>query len=293
MNPRYLTLAAAALLLAPSAKSAEKSYDVGARMPYFDDGRERYRTRRVPTGFRLEVLGDSDGTKPEESRNGRPFVNARPGERYSVRLYNPLPVRVAVNLTVDGLNSITGKPSGISDGQKWLVEPYSYVTISGWQVNAGESRRFFFTDKRGSYAKWRGDWTGKDLAANCGVIGAAFFWNQQELDRYYAAPPRVLQPEPWYQPVPGPSAGPSSPGYWEKNERQRRADDDLSDVKLKRQEAGTGMGERESHPTQLVDFRYDTGMYRADQALLVYYDFGRPEPQPNAFPNLSFAPEMP
>ena len=52
-------------------------------------------------------------------------------------------------------------------------------------------------------------------------------------------------------------------------------------------------GERESHPTTQVAFNYDTGMYRASQAVLIYYDFRKPTPAPNPFPGLSYAPEMP
>ena len=59
------------------------------------------------------------------------------------------------------------------------------------------------------------------------------------------------------------------------------------------QQAGTGMGQRESNPTTLVAFHYDTGMYSANQALLLYYDFAAPQPQPNPFPALTYAPEMP
>ena len=39
------------------------------------------------------------------------IVLAEPEERYSIRLHNPLPVRVGVNLTLDGLSTITGKPA--------------------------------------------------------------------------------------------------------------------------------------------------------------------------------------
>src|SRR6185436_10785471 len=122
-------------LLCPAARAAEKSYDVRTRPPDSVGWRPYHRFHRTPTAFRLEVVSDNEGLKPESSRNGRPFVYARPGERYTIRLYNPLPVRVAVNLTVDGLNSITGKPSGISDGEKWLLEPYGSVVIPGWQVS--------------------------------------------------------------------------------------------------------------------------------------------------------------
>src|SRR5581483_6788297 len=99
-------------------------------------------------GFQLEVIGDDGATKPESEVNGERTITARPGERYAVRIYNPLPVRAAVNLTVDGLNSVDGKPCGIADGTKWMIPPMSWITIRGWQVSGAESRRFFFTNIR-------------------------------------------------------------------------------------------------------------------------------------------------
>jgi hypothetical protein len=237
--------------------------------------------------------------KVEASKNGRPYVTAQKGENYSVRLYNPLPVRVAVNLTVDGLNSITGKPSGIADGEKWMIDPYSTVTIPGWQVNGGESRRFFFTNKPKSYAKWQGDNLGKDLAANCGVIGAAYFWNQGELDQYYESHPQYRYTQNYYpmdraqgydHSVAKKSrsldaAAPAASGMGAMKEEMRPEP-------APQEQAGTGMGERESHPTYQVSFTYDRGMYHPSQAVIIYYGFAE-TPGPNPFPDSDFAPEMP
>jgi len=291
---RFTATSLVVLLAIPlqNAGAAFQSYNVKSRLAILEDGRLIHQNQRQSTCFRVEIVSDTDGLKPELFKNGHPFVTASKGERYSVRLYNPLPVRVAVNLTVDGLNSITGQPSGIADGQKWMIDPYSSVTIPGWQVTGGEARRFFFTDKPKSYAQWRGDVMGKDLAANCGVIGAAYFWNQKELDEYYDTHPiyrytrrslpfvgsvaksaRRLQASP--EPL---SAQAALDNGLEKKEAQERA--------------GTGMGERESHPTIQVAFDYDRGMYSPSQAVVIYYDFAE-IPIPNPFPAIGYAPEMP
>src|SRR5260221_5255479 len=182
------------VLGASSAQAAVKDQEVKYRLAINQDGRLFHEPQRQSYGFRMEIVTDMEGVKPETYKNGRPFVTASKGERYSVRLYNPWPVRVAVNLTVDGLNSITGKPSGIADGHKWLIEPYSFITLRGWQVNGEEARRFFFTEKPKSYAKWRGDKLDKDLSVNCGVIGAAYFWSQKELYAFYEAHPQYRDP---------------------------------------------------------------------------------------------------
>jgi hypothetical protein len=58
---------------------------------------------------------------------------------------------------------------------------------------------------------------------------------------------------------------------------------------IPQEQAGTGMGERESNPTFEVAFNYDSGMYSPDQAVVIYYDFAQ---TPNPFPAQDFAPEM-
>ncbi|MCB4756335.1 MAG: hypothetical protein LHV69_04875 [Elusimicrobia bacterium] len=276
------------LLASMPLKAALKTFPIENRLTLIRDGHTSYEHRTQAYAFWAEVLSDEGGVKGEEQKNGRPFITARKGERYALRLHNPLPVRVAVNLTVDGLNTITGKPSGIADGDKWILEPYSYITLRGWQVNGGELRRFFFTDKPASYAEWRGDVLGKDLSANCGVIGAAFFWSKRELQDYFDR-------HPMYVTTPRPCC-PWSWGCRKEADslqgRSRRGINSASEGMVEEQEAGTGMGEKESHPIQWVDFHYDTGMYTLSQALVVYYDFQKP-PQPNPFPNVSYAPEMP
>ncbi len=290
MRFNKMLLIALLALGASNTQAATKQQDVKYRLAIMEDEGLVHETRRQPYSFRVEIVSDNEGVKPETYRNGRPFITASRGENYSVRLYNPLPVRVAVNLTVDGLNSITGKPSGISDGQKWMIDPYSSVTIPGWQVSGEDARRFFFTDKPKSYAQWRGDEMGKDLAANCGVIGAAYFWNQDELNQYYDTHPiyRYSQhPYPYStsraKSCESLSNAPACAGAMMDREMKKAEPEE---------QAGTGMGERESHPTVQVEFNYNRGMYSLDQAVVIYYDFSK-TPRPNPFPDLSFAPEQP
>jgi len=282
-----------AMLLALPLQTLEAAYQimpVKTRQVIIEDGVRRCEVLRPSYNFRVEVLSDEEGLKSETFRRGRPFVAARPDERYSVRLYNPLPVRVAVNLTIDGLNSVTGKPSGISDGTKWMIDPYGVVTIRGWQVNGDDARRFFFTPKPKTYAKWRGDQLRKDLSANCGVIGAAYFWSQKELDRYYEDHPQYRTTRPiTYEESRARLQDALSYGGMAKS---MPADASARQDELKKEVAGTGMGERESHPTEMVEFKYDQGMYRLNQAIVIYYDFAEAS-QPNPFPALSYAPEMP
>jgi len=118
-------------LAVSTVQAAEQNFNVKYRLAVMQDDQLRHQIQHQSYGFQMEIVNDTEGTKPEIFKNGHPFVTASKGERYSVRLYNPLPVRVAVNLTVDGLNSITGKPSGITDGQKWMIDPYHHPRLAG------------------------------------------------------------------------------------------------------------------------------------------------------------------
>lgn len=286
MNKISLLLSGCLLisLITMPAVAADKNFSFRCRTKIIRDGIVRYENRPYTYNFLVQLISDETGTKYELPKNSHPFVSANPGERYSIILHNSMPVRVAVNLTIDGLNSITGKPCRPADGSKWIIEPYSYITIRGWQVNGQDARRFFFTTKDESYAKWRSNSWGKDLSVNCGVIGAAYFWSKKDLEKYFENNPIYEYPK---------KPRPFSRWFgWEKEEAGFSAPclEDRAEIKKK---AGTGMGERESHPVELVRFDYDTGMYNPRQAVIIYYDFADVCPQPKPFLGMDFTPEMP
>ncbi|HET9869680.1 MAG TPA: hypothetical protein VFR02_04170, partial [bacterium] len=282
IRPKFL--AGLLLLAAAPTQAAVKDQPVPYQAAVLEDQGLVHELQRPTYAFRVELVDDGQGPIPESSRGGKPFVAAVAGERYSVRLTNPLPVRVAVNLTVDGLNSISGKPCGPADGKKWLIEPYGSILIPGWQVSGGEARRFFFTPKHRSYAQWRGDRTGRDLAANCGVIGAAYFWSQADLDRYGEEHPLDRTTRRPLSCASSHACGLGAPAC------APRAPEQAMDKKDADEPAGTGMGERESHPTEEVAFDYDRGMYSPAQAVVIYYDFAKPQ-FPQAFLDGGFAPQ--
>ena len=103
------------------------------------------------------------------AHEGRWYVEAITGREYAIRLRNPYGVRVAVALSVDGLNTIDARHTTAADARKWVIEPYQTIMISGWQVNSAEARRFEFTTEARSYAQALGQ------TANLGIISAAFF----------------------------------------------------------------------------------------------------------------------
>jgi hypothetical protein len=103
------------------------------------------------------------------AHDGRWYVEARKGREYAIRLRNPYAVRVAVALSVDGLNTIDARETTAADARKWVLGPYETVTISGWQTSQTEARRFEFTTEARSY----GQALGKTV--NLGVISAVFY----------------------------------------------------------------------------------------------------------------------
>ena len=75
------------------------------------------------------------------AHEGRWYVEALKGREYAIRLRNPYPVRVAVALSVDGLNTIDARETRAKGARKWVLGPYETVTISGWQTSASHDRR--------------------------------------------------------------------------------------------------------------------------------------------------------
>jgi hypothetical protein len=118
--------------------------------------------------FGVEVLV---GGSPLEAiyGRGRRYVEAREGAEYELLLRNPLPVRVAVALSVDGLNTIDARRTSAWESSKWVIEPYGSIRIAGWQMSSSRARRFYFTTERDSYAARLG------RASDLGVITAVFF----------------------------------------------------------------------------------------------------------------------
>src|SRR5450432_3805051 len=118
--------------------------------------------------FEVQVL--VDGRPVEEYvAHGRSYVEAIEGSEYELRIRNPLPVRVAVALSVDGLNTINARHSTAWLASKWVIAPYQTIHITGWQVSSERARHFYFTTERDSYGAKLGQ------TENLGAISAVFF----------------------------------------------------------------------------------------------------------------------
>ena len=112
----------------------------------------------------------------EYVHRGTTYVEAIRGREFTIRLRNPTAQRVAVALSVDGLNTIDAKHSDAWSASKWVLEPYETAEITGWQVSDRAARRFFFTGERNSYGAKLGQ------TQNLGVIEAVFY--RERVPRY-------------------------------------------------------------------------------------------------------------
>jgi hypothetical protein len=196
-------------------------------------------------GGDVEILVDGAHLQ-RYAHGGRWYIEALKGREYAIRLRNPYAVRVAVALSIDGLNTIDARQTTAAAARKWVLDPYETVTISGWQTSKTEARRFEFTTETRSYAQALGK------TANLGVISAVFFKE------------RVFTTSKDYV-AGGQAAAPQSS---ESIEQQASAAADRKETAADKY-AATGMGRRTNHavtqisldlehtPAHTVNIRYE------------------------------------
>jgi|WetSurMetagenome_2_1015567.scaffolds.fasta_scaffold214344_2 hypothetical protein len=208
---------------------------------------------------RLEVLVDGRAV-PEYPALGTRYVEAVKGRNYELRIHNPFDVRVAVALSVDGLNTIDARRTSAATARKWVIGPHETITISGWQVSMAQARKFYFTSEEASYAQRLGQ------PDNIGVISAVFF---RERAAVRAAPLTAGQSRDEARGPSGTGApAPGAPAAAERNAARA----DKSESAAREDYAATGIGDRTAHvvslvqldleerPVSVVDIRYE---YRA------------------------------
>jgi len=196
----------------------------------------------------VDILVDG-APQPRYPHDGRWYIEAQKGREYAIQLRNPYGVRVAVALSVDGLNTIDARETTAAGARKWVLGPYETVTISGWQTSRTEARRFEFTTEEHSYGQALGK------TANLGVITAVFF-KERVSDRITEAAKDAIPPSP---------AAAEAPAA----ERQRGEASASSARKADNEYAATGMGGSTGHvvtqvrmdledvPAQTVNIRYE------------------------------------
>jgi hypothetical protein len=133
--------------------------------------------------FDVQILVDGRPLAEYYAR-GKSYVEAIAGAEYAVRIRNPLPFRVAVALSVDGLNTIDARRTTAWNASKWVIEPYGTIDVTGWQMSSERARRFYFTSERDSYGAKLGQ------TSNLGVIAAVFFRERRPIVVPVTPPPR-------------------------------------------------------------------------------------------------------
>lgn len=207
--------------------------------------------------FEVDVLV---GGRPldEYSARGKVYVEATAGAEYEIRINNPLPFRVAVALSVDGLNSIDARRTTAWNASKWVIEPYGTIYINGWQMSSDRARRFYFTTEHDSYAAKLGQ------TANLGVISAVFFRERRPIPIPITPPPH---PRPLHeedsrkdQRSNAPSASGETKGARQKSESVASVPDD--------EYAATGIGRSVRNDVRWVNMELDS--YPAAEVTLRY-----------------------
>lgn len=196
-------------------------------------------------GFDVEVLVGGSAREVFYGR-GRSYVEAVEGSEYELLVRNPLPVRVAVALSVDGLNTIDARRTTAWEASKWVIEPYGQIRISGWQMSSRRARRFYFTNERDSYASKLG------RASDLGVITAVFY-------REPTTRPYTVAPPPYEEDRVGPRSRSEAPT---ESETRRQGDEKAKNgasgsvaAKPRRDDddyAATGIGRSVEHDVEWI-----------------------------------------
>jgi hypothetical protein len=180
-----------------------------------------------------------DGAQiPRYYHQGTTYVEATKGKEYSILVCNPLGERIAVALSVDGLNTINAQHTEARLASKWILGPYESVVINGWQVNDRQARRFFFTTEAKSYGAWLG------RTENLGLISAAFFRERPRPVIREEDEPRQSQALPQGAPAMEKSKGTEL--------KSQQGNDQAAGRAPQPEYAATGIGHRVRHEVQRV-----------------------------------------
>ena len=242
-------------------------------------------------GFEVQILVDGRPLD-EYSARGKSYVEALAGAEYEVRIRNPLPYRVAVALSVDGLNSIDARHTTAWNASKWVIEPYGTINISGWQMSSERARRFYFTSERDSYGAKLGQ------TSNLGVVSAVFFRERRPYPVPIAPPPR--HPRPIYdedgrrRSAEEPSAGSTAESSVEKSDKTRTGQDSVAQGRGQvvpqsdDEYAATGIGRSVHNDVRWVNMELDSRpagevviRYEYYSALVRLGVLPRPYPRPD------------
>lgn len=129
-----------------------------------------------PFAIRIRRSSRHDGdytAMPVQSVNGRPFVDLKKGDFYTVDILNESPIDIGAAVLVDGINTMRfAKDPNIKSSGKWIIRPdKKFHPILGWYKSQGFDGvdRFEVTDAKGAVAVQLGE------AHSTGMIQVHFF----------------------------------------------------------------------------------------------------------------------
>ena len=203
-------------------------------------------------GFSVEVLVDGR-TLTEYAARGRRYIEAFENAEYELRIHNPTGERVAVALSVDGLNSIDARHTSAWDAHKWVIEPYGTINVRGWQMSGESARRFYFTTERDSYAAKLGQ------ASNLGLITAVFFRERRPVTIMPVTPAQTRPPYEKEDRIRDQRSAPSAGNSSTQSEAGRDAAKSASSYPPPDDEsAATGIGRSVRNNVQWIKLDLDT-----------------------------------
>jgi hypothetical protein len=226
--------------------------------------------------FEVQVLVGGQPLDAYQAR-GRTYVQATEGNEYTLRVRNPFPFRVAVALSVDGLNTIDAKHTSAWDASKWVIGPYQTIDISGWQVSSERARHFYFTTERDSYGAKLGQ------TNNLGVIAAVFFRERQPTP-VQIAPPSPRRDRPYEENGSSDGRGAEAPSASARKDSKAPAYPQADD-----ESAATGIGRSVTNDVRWVNMQLEqrpasevTVRYEYYQGLVRLGIMPRPYPRPDS-----------
>ena len=220
-------------------------------------------TRKPYSNFEVDVIVNGRPLSEYFAR-GRTYVEALQGAEYELRVRNSSPDRVAVALSVDGLNTIDARHTSAWNASKWVIEPYQTITISGWQMSSERARRFYFTNERDSYGAKLGQ------TANLGVISAVFFREQHRVRPISPPYPITREKDSSRRSTDGaemPSSPESSP---KPSAGQSARDNRVARPTYDDEYAATGIGRSVHHDVRWVNMDLDS---RAAGEVTIRYEY--------------------
>lgn len=209
--------------------------------------------------FEVEILVNGRPLDEYYAR-GKSYVEAIEGAEYEVRIRNPLPFRVAVALSVDGLNTIDARRTTAWNASKWVIEPYGTINITGWQMSSERARRFYFTSERDSYGAKLGQ------TSNLGVIQAVIFGERRPIVVPVTPPPR---PRPTYEEDGQRDNSSSAPSAGAKDESSARQKGGIAPAPAD-DYAATGIGRSVHNDVRWVNLELES---RPEADVMIRYEY--------------------